>query len=64
MKLRLCGIEVDCVIGDLPEERTRLQRLRVDAELTVPDVASSSDDLADTVETRMFLPKKMLIKIL
>lgn len=50
MKLRLCGIEVDCVIGDLPEERTRLQRLRVDAELTVPDVASSSDDLADTAD--------------
>lgn len=50
MKLELNGIEVDCVIGDLPEERNRLQRLKVDAALEIPDAAALSDDLADTVD--------------
>ena len=50
MKLRLDGIAVDCVIGDLPEERSRLQRLCVSVELVVPDAASVSDDLSDTAD--------------
>ena len=50
MKLRLDGIAVDCVIGDLPEERDRLQRLRVDVELVVPNAVASSDELADTAD--------------
>ena len=50
MKLRLDGIDVDCIIGDLPEERDRLQRLRVDVEVVVPDDVASSDNLADTVD--------------
>ena len=49
--LRLNGIEVLCVIGDLPEERLREQRLVVDAELEM-DVrpAAESDALSDTVD--------------
>ena len=50
MKLRLDGIDVDCVIGDRPEERDRLQRLRVDVEAVVPDGVATSDDLSDTVD--------------
>ena len=50
MRLRLDGIDVDCVIGDLPEERERPQRLRVDVELAVGEKAAESDDLADAVD--------------
>lgn len=50
MRLRLDGIDVDCVIGELPEERDRLQRLVVNAELEVPDAASESDEIADAVD--------------
>ena len=48
--MALSGIAVDCIIGDLPDERVREQRLRVDAELVVPDAAASSDSLADTAD--------------
>jgi len=50
MKLKLNGIDVDCIIGERPDERERLQKLRVDVELTVPDAAATSDELADTVD--------------
>ena len=50
MTLRLNGIDVDCVIGERPDERTRLQTLRVDVELEIPDVAAETDSLADTVD--------------
>ena len=50
MKLRLEEIDVDCIIGELPEERTRLQRLTVDVELEVSDLAAETDDLADAVD--------------
>ena len=50
MKLKLNGIEVACVIGERPDERTRAQRLRVDVELTVPDRAAETDELGDTVD--------------
>lgn len=50
MKLRLDGIDVDCVIGDRPEERDRIQRLRVDVVAVVPDGVATSDDLSDTVD--------------
>jgi dihydroneopterin aldolase len=50
-KLRLNGIEVHCIIGDLPEERVCEQRLMVDVELFVDlSDAAESDDLADTVD--------------
>jgi len=50
MTLKLNGIEVECIIGERPEERTRLQTLRVDVELSVPDTAAETDELADTVD--------------
>ena len=50
MKLRLNGIEVDCVIGDRPDERDRVQCLVVDVELEIPDTAAETDELADTVD--------------
>mgnify|MGYP003329076712 CR=1 FL=1 len=49
-KLKLNGIEVDCVIGERPDERTRLQKLRVDVELEIPDRAAETDALGDTVD--------------
>ena len=50
MTLKIDGIEVECIIGDLPEERTREQTLVVDAELEIPDRAAETDALADTVD--------------
>ena len=50
MTLRLEGIDVDCVIGDRPDERVRTQRLLVDVELSVGDAAAETDDLADAVD--------------
>lgn len=50
MTLRLEGLEVDCVIGERADERDRLQRLRVDVELEVPDRAAETDELADAVD--------------
>jgi len=50
VKLRLNGVDVDCIIGERPDERERLQKLRVDVELTVPDTAAETDELADTVD--------------
>lgn len=50
-RLELCGLEVACVIGDLPDERSREQRLTVDIALSL-DLASAaqSDKLRDTVD--------------
>ena len=49
--LRLDGLEVSCIIGDLPEERLREQTLLVDAELELDlSAAAASDSLADTVD--------------
>ncbi|MBO7683467.1 MAG: dihydroneopterin aldolase [Kiritimatiellae bacterium] len=50
MRLRLEGLDVDCVIGDRPDERDRQQRLRVDVELAVADAAAESDRLCDAVD--------------
>ena len=50
MTLMIEGIEVECIIGDLPEEREREQTLVVDAELEIPDRAAETDALADTVD--------------
>ena len=50
MILRLEGLEVDCVIGERPDERDRVQRLRVDAELEVDGRAAETDDLADAAD--------------
>ena len=50
MKLNLNGLDVDCVIGELPDERNRLQRLRVDVALEIPDRVAETDALDDTVD--------------
>ena len=50
MELRLNGIEVECVIGERPDERTRLQKLRVDVALEIADTAAETDEIADTVD--------------
>ena len=50
MTLTLNGLSVECVIGELPVERTRTQRVRVDVALEVPDAAATTDELADTVD--------------
>lgn len=50
MKLELNGIDVDCIIGERPDERTRTQRLRVDVVLMIGDKVAETDELADTVD--------------
>ena len=50
MKLELSGIDVDCIIGERPDERTRPQRLRVDVVLTIDEKSAETDELADTVD--------------
>ena len=49
--LKLNGIEVECVLGDLPEERTREQRIAVDVSLELDlAVAAETDCIDDTVD--------------
>ena len=50
MKLELNGIDVDCIIGERPDERMRPQVLHVDIVLTIWDKVSETDELADTVD--------------
>ena len=50
MRLELRNIDVDCIVGDLPEERVRTQRLMIDVALEIPDTAATSDRLSDTVD--------------
>ena len=48
--LSLKGLEVDCIIGDLPEERAREQRLLLDIDLEIDSAACATDSLDDTVD--------------
>lgn len=50
MILELNGLEVECVIGEREDERNRLQRLLVDLRLVIPDAASETDALEDTID--------------
>lgn len=50
MILELNELEVECIIGDLPDERNRLQKLVVDLKLVIPDDAAASDAIEDTVD--------------
>lgn len=50
MKLRLGGIAVDCIIGDLPWERERTQTLKVDVALEIGELAAATDELSDTLD--------------
>lgn len=49
--IKLNGIEVECILGDLPEERVKEQKILVDValELDLAD-AAESDSLDDTVD--------------
>lgn len=50
-RLVLKGIEVKCIIGDLPEERDKEQTLSVDVELELDLApAAASDRLEDSVD--------------
>ena len=50
-QLKLNGIEVECIIGDQPEERESEQRLLVDVALDIDLAdAAESDRLDDTVD--------------
>jgi len=50
-QIALCGLEVRCIIGDLPEERLREQILMLDITLSL-DLSHVlvSDALSDTVD--------------
>lgn len=49
--LRLNGIEVECIIGTLPQEREFEQKIIVNLELEMDmSSAAESDDLLDTVD--------------
>ena len=50
MTLKLNEIEVACIIGDRPDERVRLQTLRIDAEIEIPLNAATSDHLCETID--------------
>ena len=50
MRLKLNGIQVNCIIGERPDERVREQELRVDAELEIADRVAETDELGDTVD--------------
>ena len=50
MTLNLNGLDVDCIIGDRADERTRPQTLRIDATLEIPPAAAQSDALRDTLD--------------
>ena len=54
--LKLNGIVVDCILGDLPEEREREQQVMVDValEMDLQD-AALSDDLEDTVDYALWV---------
>ena len=62
MTLRLEGLEVDCIIGDRPEERVRMQRLRIDAALEIPDTVGETDALAEKIRAALVWAKCRMIE--
>ena len=50
MILRLNGLSVRCIIGDLPAERKARQTLRVDVAIDMPGKACLTDDIAHTAD--------------
>ena len=55
MVLSLNQLEVDCVIGERPDERERLQRLVIDAKLEISSASAESDDLSDTADYALLI---------
>ena len=50
MTLKLKEIDVDCILGELPKERVKTQRILVDVSLEISDLAGETDELDDTVD--------------
>lgn len=50
MILKLNRLDVLCVIGDRADERVRRQHLIIDVEMSLPDTASRTDELRDTID--------------
>ena len=57
MVLSLNQLEVDCVIGERPDERERLQCLVIDAKLDISSASAESDDLSDTADYAVLTEK-------
>ena len=51
MILELNGIDVECIIGERVEERTRTQRLLVDVRLEIGEAAAYTADAFDETNT-------------
>ena len=50
-QLEICGLEVSCIIGDLPDERINEQTLLIDVLLFMDlRAAAHSDNLNDTID--------------
>ena len=64
-QLKLNGIEVECIIGDQPEERESEQRLLVDVALDIDLAdAAESDRLDDTVDYALLVGSGLLFVML
>ncbi len=50
MTIELEDIRVNCILGDLPEERIAAQSIRVDLTLSLESSSVLSDNLSDTVD--------------
>ena len=50
MTLRLDGIDVECILGERPNERTVPRPVRIDLSLKVKDDAATSDELSDAAD--------------
>ena len=50
-QLEICGLEVSCIIGDLPYERINEQTLLIDVVMSMDlRAAAHSDNLNDTID--------------
>ena len=50
LELEIRDIAVDCIIGDLPHEREKPQRVTVDVALVIDETAAGTDAIEDTVD--------------
>ena len=50
MTLRLDSIDVECILGERPGERTVPRPVRIDLSLDVGDAAAESDELSDAAD--------------
>ena len=50
MTIELEDIHIDCILGDLPEERKTVQTIRIDLSVVLESVSVLTDNLSDTVD--------------